>query len=233
MKPIMPGVYMLTGMIVGRVYLIEDADGLTLIDASIPPSASAILKQIASLGRRPGDLKRVLITHAHPDHIGALPAIKQATGAQVIASSVERPVIEGKMPVPRVPREQLSGLLKYMRPPETTPKPTPVDREVNGGEVLAEVMGGLHVVSTPGHAPGHVSFWQPDKRLLFCGDVIFNAPSLRLPFSILTVDMKTNIQSVGRLAELDASTICFGHGQPMTQNTAQRIREFARKVGAM
>jgi glyoxylase-like metal-dependent hydrolase (beta-lactamase superfamily II) len=105
-------------------------------------------------------------------------------------------------------------------------KPTPVDLPLQGGETLP-VLGGLHVIHTPGHSPGHLSFWQPEKRLLFCGDVLFNAPKFSLPPAFLTVDMDEDKRSVRKLAELGPEVICFGHGQPMTQNAAQRLRDFA------
>ena len=232
MKQIIPGLHSFTGLMVGRVYLIEDADGLTLIDTSLPLAAARIVKQLEASGRKAGDVKRVLITHAHPDHVGGLPKLKELTGAQVIASAIDRPVIEGKAPVPRVPPEKLSGLARMMRPSETTLRGTPVDREVGDGETLAEIMGGLQVVFTPGHSPGHLAFWQPANRILFCGDVIIRLPKLRLPFAAFTVDMDENKRSIKRLAERDASMVCFGHGQPLAQNTAHAIRDFARQVGA-
>ena len=235
MRPITEGLTMFTGMTVGRVYCIADPDGLTLIDASIAPSGPKIIRQIEASGRKASDVKRILITHAHPDHVGALPYLKARTGAKVIASAIERPVIEGKSPVPRTPREKLSGIARFLVPPNTKLKGTPVDREIGGGDVLSEVMGGLQVLSTPGHSPDHLSYWHPQRRILFCGDVIFNAPSPapRLPFSFLTVDMDENKRSVGKLAGLDVSIVCFGHGEPLTQNAAQIIRDFARKVGAL
>jgi glyoxylase-like metal-dependent hydrolase (beta-lactamase superfamily II) len=223
MKQIVAGLHYVTGLMVGRVYVIEDPDGLTVIDAGISSAPRKIVRQIEALGRRAKDVKRILITHAHPDHVGGLHELQQLTGAQVIASKVEQPVVEGRQAITRRP--------KGLRPPNTMVKGTPVDRAVEDGDRI-DVFGGLQVVFTPGHSPGHIAFWQPDRRILFCGDVIFRAPtpSLRLPFAMLTVDMHENIRSVKRLAELDAAIVCFGHGDPLTENTAQHVRDFARKV---
>ena len=232
MQLVAPNVYRLTGLMVGNVYLTIDADGMTLIDTSLARSGPKILQQIAALGRPLGDLKRILVTHAHPDHIGGLPTVQRATGAQVLASPIERPVVEGRAPIARVPPEKRTGLGRYIVMPETTMPGTPVDRELQDGEVLPEVLGGLQVVSTPGHAPGHLAFWHPTLRIVFCGDTIFRLPNLRLPFSIVTVDMQENKRSIGRVVQLDAAIACFGHGKPLTQDTAQALRRFAQKVGA-
>ena len=233
MKQIIPGLHSFTGLLVGRAYLIEDADGLTLIDTSLPIAADRIVRQLEASGRKANDVKRILITHAHPDHVGGLPKLKELTGAQVIASAIDRPVIEGKAPIPRPPPEKLSGLARMMPSSGTKVRGTSVDREVGDDETLTEIMGGLQVVFTPGHSPGHLAFWQPAKRILFCGDVMMRLPKLRLPFAAFTVDMDENKRSIRRLAELDASIVCFGHGNPLMQDTAQAIRRFARQVGAM
>ncbi|MBI4771515.1 MAG: MBL fold metallo-hydrolase, partial [Chloroflexi bacterium] len=224
MKQIVPGLFTFTGLMVGRVYLIEDPDGLTLVDASIPPAATKVLRQLATAGRRPDEVKRILITHAHPDHVGALPALQQATGAQVIASAADRPVVEGKASAPLPPREALSGVARLVRPADAPLPGTPVDREVQDGEVLAGVMGGLTALATPGHTPGHLAFWQPERRILLCGDVLMRLPWLRLPFAVFTTDMAENVRSIRRVAELEPSLVCFGHGQPLTHNTAQALR---------
>lgn len=221
MQSITAGVSCFTGLLVGRVYLIEDPDGLTVIDAGLGSAAQKIVKQLTAIGRRPTEVKRLLITHAHPDHIGGLAELQQITGAEVIAHVLERPMIEGRVSITR-------------RAPGSSPSDTPVkaarvQREVQGGETLPEVLGGLEVLFTPGHAPGHVCFWQPEKRLLFCGDVVLHLRGLRLPIATFTVDMDENKRSVKKLAELDARVVCFGHGQPLTQDTAGRLRAFAAK----
>jgi glyoxylase-like metal-dependent hydrolase (beta-lactamase superfamily II) len=129
------------------------------------------------------------------------------------------------MPIPRAPTT--------LKPPVTVLENMTVDRVLTDSEILDEVYGGLQAISTPGHAPGHMAYWQPKERVLFCGDTIFNMPSMRLPYSFLTVDMAQNIASIAKLVALEPKVICFGHGKPITQHAAQRLEAFAKKVGAI
>jgi glyoxylase-like metal-dependent hydrolase (beta-lactamase superfamily II) len=233
MRRIVPDLYTFTGLPVGRVYLITEGDGLTLIDASVSIAAGSILRQIGKLGFAASDVRRILITHAHPDHVGALPALVAATGAEVWASRLERPVIEGAIPIPLPPAASLRGLSSLMRPGQTFLPRVPVARELRDSETLSEVFGGLQVIATPGHAPGHLAFWSPERRLIIMGDVIMNFPiRMRLPIAAFTYDMAENIRSLGRVARLEPQIACFGHGRPMTASTTERIGAFARGVGA-
>jgi len=210
MQSIVPGVYAFTGLLVGRVYALEGTDGLALIDSGLGLAAGKVVQQLQASGRQLSDVKRILITHAHPDHVGGLAQLQAVTGAQVVAHALEWPVITGKVP-------------------ETARSTSPVRREVHGGEMLTEVLGGLQVIFTPGHAPGHVCFWQPDRRLLFCGDVVIRLPRLRLPFAAFTVDMDENKRSIKKIAELEAKVVCFGHGQPLTHDAASQLLAFAAR----
>jgi glyoxylase-like metal-dependent hydrolase (beta-lactamase superfamily II) len=227
---IVPGVSTFTGLGVGRVYLIEDADGLTLVDTSVPSAAGKMIRQLRAMNRRPQDVKRILITHAHPDHIGGLARLKEATGAQVIAPAAERMAVEGAARFPMASNlftrmAQRTGLM-----PDKM-HGAPVDRAVREGDVLPEVLGGLHVLATPGHTPGHVAYWQPERRILFCGDVMVRKPYLSLPFAAVTIDMAEDARSAGRLADLNPNVVCFGHGAPLTHDAAEKLRAFARKLG--
>jgi glyoxylase-like metal-dependent hydrolase (beta-lactamase superfamily II) len=168
------------------------------------------VQQLQASGRQPSDVKRILITHAHPDHIGGLAKLQAATGAQVVAHPLDWPLLV----------RQVSAL----------PNTPAVRREVQDGEILPEVLNGLQVILTPGHTHGHVSFWQPNRRLLFCGDVVMRLPRLRLPFAAFTVDMAENKRSIKKIAELDAEVVCFGHGQPLLHDAAAQLRAFAAKL---
>ncbi len=224
MKQISQTLYTFSGLRSGCVYATKDPDGLTLIDAGLASAPAAILSQMRGAGYGAEDIKRILITHAHLDHVGGLPELKRLSGAEVITSTLERPVVEGRESLP------LRGIMRTLgRSAEPLPG-TPVARTVEDGEVLGAVLGGLQVLHVPGHTPGHLAFWQPEQRVLFVGDVILALFGLRLPFAAFTVDMDENRRSVKRLAELGAKMICSGHGKPVTKNAARKMRRFAERL---
>ncbi len=219
MKQILPKLHYFTGLLVGHVYCIEDPDGLTLVDAGLGLAASRVLDQLRKWGKQPADVKRILITHAHPDHVGGLPALAKATSAQVICSSTEKPFTEGARPVLRKgnkPGQPMAG--------------TPVSRTVEDGDMIGEVMGGLQVVTTPGHSLGQAAFWQPQIGVLICGDTMMNMVRLTLPFDAFTTDMKLARESVAKAAQLQPRVVCFGHGPVLMENASAKLSAFAKRV---
>lgn len=231
MQQLSPTTFRLNWMLVGNVYLVVGDDGLTLIDASVTPSGPMIMRELRGAGYGPRDLRRILITHAHPDHVGGLTHLVAQTGAEVWASELEKPVIEGRMPIPMPDPATLKFIGRMMRPSDTTLKAVTVDRVIQPGEQLDIVAPGFEVVATPGHAPGHIAFWHPTDRALFGGDVVFNLFGLRLPPTGLTVDMAENRRSLSRLLALDPLVAGFGHGVPLHGTVREQLRSFARSIG--
>ena len=176
-------------------------------------------------------VKRILVTHAHPDHVGGIPVLKKATGAELIVPEGERAVFDGEMATPLPPREDLRGLKKLIRS-STMFTDMKADRTIQDGDIFP-VMGSLHAFFTPGHTLGHVSYWQPERRILFVGDAIFRMPRLRLPYSFSTVDMAENKRSIKKILALEPEIVCFGHGKPLTENATEKLRGFARKAGVL
>ena len=95
-NPVLPGLYIIPGLV--NEYVLETADGDVLIDTGFPGSTDKILSALKMIGKTPQDIKHILLTHAHPDHIGSAAALKQATGASVYAHAIAAPLIEGTAP---------------------------------------------------------------------------------------------------------------------------------------
>lgn len=233
MQQLIPGVYTFTGLMAGRAYAITGDDGVTLIDTSIAPSGGRILSQLNEAGYQSSDVRRILITHAHPDHVGGLAAVQSATGADIYASLLERPVIQDGAPIPRSERSK-SGLIGAFMTRSARPMHVPVAHLLADGQILPEVLGGLRVVATPGHAPGHLAFWEPERGIAFVGDTLFHLRGkLSLPFAVLTYDVEENKRSIARIVALEPKIVCFGHGPPLMQNAAATLRDFARSTGIL
>ena len=199
--------------VIANPYLIIDPDGLTLIDSGIPGSEKKILKYIASLGFEPTDLKRILITHADFDHIGGLAALKQVSGASVYASKLEAEAIGIGRSSRQLKPEKLQHKIMYAlanRFAKTAP--AQVDGFLLGGQML-DMLGGLQVVDTPGHTPGHISFFAPTAGILFTGDsMVSDDNGLYRSVKDNTWDHAKAIESVRKQALLGASIVCPGHG---------------------
>ena len=107
-----------------------------------------------------------------------------------------------------------------------------VDYELKGGDRLDEVLPGLEVVDIPGHSPGQCGFWQAERGLLFGGDVMMRTPSGRfvLPMVAATPDLDQAKRSIHKIAEMNVTTLCLGHGKPLVGGAAFAIRAFASKL---
>ena len=209
---IIPNVHLIPN-IVANPYLIVDPDGLTLIDAGLPGNHKKILNYISGLGHTPSDLKRIIITHADIDHIGGLSALKKASGAQIFTSKIEAEAIAERKPSRQIQssrtlRRVLMGIMLYFMQP----------REVQADVILSEgqilpVLGGLRVVETPGHTPGHISLFSPSTGILFTGDsIVTREGELVRSVKANTWDEAKADESARKQAALGAQIVCPGHG---------------------
>jgi glyoxylase-like metal-dependent hydrolase (beta-lactamase superfamily II) len=220
MNEVITGVYQLPNSFV-NMYLILEPDGLTLIDAGVAKSgAKVVLDALQKLGRPPSDLKRILITHADPDHIGSVAALKAATGAQVVigrgeaaAMAAGKPSRPPKNPVVRL----MIGLMMKIEPLKT-------DVELEDGAELP-VLGGLRVIASPGHTRGHVAYFSPRDRILFAGDaMLVSKGKLSWSDGPFTQDYAEGLRTVRKLEGLNPSVVCCGHGNPVRADAAKGER---------
>lgn len=219
---ISPNVHLIPNVI-ANPYLIVDADGLTLIDTGLPGSEKKILDYIAARGHRPEDLRRIILTHADGDHIGALAALKRLTGARTYASAIEaEAVARGRSSRQTRPRQFLRRLLLGIVRGLFKPRAVQVDEIISEGQTLP-ALGGLRVLETPGHTPGHISLFSPSTGVLFTGDsIIARDGGLQGSLPAYTWDAEQAAASVRKQAQLGAQVVCPGHG-PVVSNAAGKM----------
>jgi glyoxylase-like metal-dependent hydrolase (beta-lactamase superfamily II) len=214
---ILPKVHLIPG-IIANPYLIVEPEGLTLIDTGIPGSEKKILEYINDLGHSPTDLKRILLTHSDLDHVGSLPALKQASGARTFASDIEaRAIALGRASRQIKPASPIRRIMFTLLRFRFKAKPFQVDELLKDGQVLP-ILGGLRVVETVGHTPGHISLYAPALNLLFPGDsMVSDENGLYGSRPANTWDEVKANESVRKQAALGARIVCPGHGPVVTE----------------
>ncbi|MDD1751125.1 MAG: MBL fold metallo-hydrolase [Methanothrix sp.] len=161
---------------------------ICLIDSGVASSERIIIDYLKATGRSPQEISTLILTHAHPDHIGAAAAIKRISGCAIAAHAAEKAWIEDvdlqakERPVPGF-RSLVGGSV-------------PVDRTLQDGDVL-HLDGGpaLRVLHTPGHSPGSLSLWLAEEGALFSADAVPIAGDLPIYQDILA-----SARSIQRLA---------------------------------
>jgi len=223
--------------IIHPTVLWDDGEGASLIDAGLPGQAPLIRQKLSGLGLGLKDIRRILLTHQDIDHIGSAQALQEASGARVFAHEADAPYISGekkllKLDVPRL-EARLAALPENEREQARRlidPLPrVQVDRMLKGGEELP-FHGGILVVNTPGHTPGHVCYYLRRQRLLIAGDALrVDNGALMGPSPKATLDMDMAIESLAALRELPIEGVLCYHGGFFRGNPAERLRELAEE----
>ena len=212
--------------------ILDELRGPTLVDTGMPGQLDALEAALAELGLEVSDVRRVILTHQDLDHIGSLAEVVRVSGAEVLAHAEDAPCIEGRLPLLKLPPPEqreamLANLPPQMREAFSQPlTPVTVDRTLEDGERL-ELGGGVQVVFTPGHTPGHISLYLERSRALISGDALESAEGRLLgPREQVTPDMTEAHLSVAKLAKLDVGNILTYHGGVVEDGGAQ-LKELA------
>jgi glyoxylase-like metal-dependent hydrolase (beta-lactamase superfamily II) len=228
-----PGIHYMGGRKGGyvRAFLIEDGTDLTLIDTLYHEDGHDVLAEIHRLGRKGSDLKRIVITHAHRSHLGGLAALKQWSGATVYSHEWEADIISGNrkaQPVtilPRLPLRAYFPFQFFLALGKGAHPACPVDETLEEEDEI----GGLQVLHIPGHTPGHLGFYSPEKGVLISGDAIATWPRFEDGWPAFTLDPQRHRVSIARMAALEAKVVGVGHGDPITTNAAERVHKLAER----
>jgi glyoxylase-like metal-dependent hydrolase (beta-lactamase superfamily II) len=183
-----------------------------LIDTGLHGSHPRIFKEITGLGLQPSDLRWIVITHADGDHTGSISEIRGASQARTYADPEEASAIrQGKS------SRELRGnsLVKLFFTGMThlfQAAPAVIDETIESGFELP-VLGGLEVIRTPGHTPGHISLYSRTTRILFAGDSIQVARHRLMPSTGMNNwDEEQSLRSYQVQASLHPKIVCAGHG---------------------
>jgi len=226
MREMAPDVYMLDGVRGCNVYLLGSDEELTLIDTGMPGQAGAILSELREMGFVPPDLRTIVLTHGHLDHVGSAEALVARCGARILAHRDDVPYIQGIKPMPAA--SALSRLMYRATALMLRSAALPVDGALLDAQMV-HALGGLQVCHTPGHTPGSVSLYQPERGLLFCGDALFNRNpltgrrGLQLPLAFVSADLMRARAAARLLADLTIETLLPGHGEPVSDSVSERI----------
>ncbi len=200
--------------VIANVFVVVDPDGLTLVDTGLPYSQRRILGYLAHLGYTPSAVRRILVTHADRDHMGSVAALRAATGARVFAGRLEgEAMARGR----QTRYLELRGWMRWTfrllsRFLFAKARPAAPDEYLQDGQTLP-VLGGLQALDTPGHTPGHVSFYAPQAGVLFAGDSLRSLGGrLRVSSGVNTADEALARASARRQLALRPRLICTGHG---------------------
>lgn len=192
-------------------YLVEEKDELTLIDTALPYSDKAILQAAARMGKQ---ITRIVLTHAHGDHLGALDKLKAALpDAAVFISRRDSRLLAGDRSLD--PGEHDTPIRGGV------PKPGAIRTRPDVLLVDGDRVGSLLAVSAPGHTPGSMAFYDTRSGALIAGDAmqtrggvaVAGHVKIRFPFPAMgTWSKATAIASVRKLRELNPSLLAVGHG---------------------
>lgn len=240
MQELVPGVAYVPLTIENVYFVGEPGQPWVLVDAGTPGQTKKILAAAADRYGENARPQAILLTHGHTDHVGSAAALAETWNVPIYVHPLEFPYLTGKSKYP--PKDPTVGgamaLLSRVFPMNVTDLTGLLQPLPDGGVVPGLPDWEWHF--TPGHSPGHVSYFNADKSVLLAGDALVTVnmnsfadlltkkQQISLPPPPFTCDWDAARKSVALLADLNPAILGTGHGAPMSgANIAADLREFA------
>jgi glyoxylase-like metal-dependent hydrolase (beta-lactamase superfamily II) len=189
-----------------ELWVLDCPEGTVLVDTGMGDTVlEKIEAELAAIGKKWKDVRLVLITHRHGDHIRNLKRVKELTGARVMAQAEEAPAIREQTGV------QVEGLEHGARLP---------------------YCGGIEVVHVPGHSAGNCCYHLPGRGVMIAGDTIFGDEEGNLipPPERYCLDVEQATEGIERLLGYDFDALLYTHGRDVTRNAKDRVRELVERT---
>jgi glyoxylase-like metal-dependent hydrolase (beta-lactamase superfamily II) len=213
-----------------NAYAVDQADGIVLIDAGCgghPSTFEALERALSLAGRTPADVREIVITHYHSDHMGLAGPLAAETGAAVWghpnhahffeavrdpgAVYAARLAFAREHGVPEDWQDSVASMAEELEGVFAAPEP---DRELVDGVTVDSALGPLEAVETPGHAPTHVCLYARDRGLLFAADLVAPIFTTYGDWGYSEDPTGDYRASIEKVAALDIDLALPGHGRP-------------------
>lgn len=225
--------------------LIREGDAITLVDAAWPKDYSLVVDSLDQIGANPGDVEAVVLTHAHPDHVGVAERFRTGHGATVHTHRAEAGHATGEYEehvrtIDLIVRLWRPSVLAFVMTPILRGglRPTPLTTVETFGDDSLDLPGRLMPVHTPGHTSGHSSFHLSEHGAVIAGDALVNHNLLtgrdgpRLMPRIFNHDWEQAAASLDQLAALDADVLLPGHGPLLRMTPANAVEQARSRLSA-
>ena len=206
-----------------NAYVIKDGEELTLVDTGYAKQVNKIFRALAKIGHAPEDLKRIILTHSHPDHAGSLAALVNLLNIPTLAHPADAQLIRQGIAA-RLPFLVSKGILNWLifrlfiKNADNKIEPCRITEELEDGRLLP-IAGGLEVIHTPGHSSGHISLLVRNDHTLIAGDLCANIGGLAL--ATVNEDPQLAKASILKTCQKEFEIAVFGHGKPIMKKASR------------
>ncbi|MGD0645324.1 MAG: MBL fold metallo-hydrolase [Candidatus Bathyarchaeia archaeon] len=201
-----------------NVYLVINGEELTVIDTGTSGNAQKIVGYVQKIGHQPGDVKNIVLTHFHMDHMGSAKELKTLTGAKVAVHTEDADFVSGKKPFPKPKNILFRAVSSFVKP-----GPVEVDVILREGDKIA----GLAVFHTPGHTPGSIVLLDEERKVLFAGDTVrYDGKKVSGAPEQFSADLNQVRESIAKVSTLNFDVMLPGHGEVLKPNASEEIKKF-------